>query len=435
AEGPPRRLGVQPRRTGRGRPRPRGWQGLHEVERRQVRLPLAERAPALLRAGRCRVHRGGRGGLAVRPKAGRRLRNPDQLDPFHLGAEVALRPRPMPICFLLLAFVGAAPVPAAVPEGTARPLAEVVQAARKARASGDWDNARRLYLEALRQDPRSGVIALELGETCLDAGDPAVAEPALSRLAAAAPDRPAPRRALARALLAQGRPQPALEQARAAAALDPKNVDGMTLLGFTLVATREPEDAVAVFRSALARRPRDRDARGGLAMAYSALSDPRATKLFEAVLAEKPEPRYYWQYAEYLWRSRDVDRGNAQMEKALEVSRGDGVLLEAYGMQLFEQARFPDAVRRLKDARRAGRDDYDLIYTLGSAELENSNFEEAERILREAIAAAPDRPVARHRLGVVLILAGKPEEARQELLRAVETDPSGAVRLDLARAE
>src|SRR5262249_44092906 len=357
------------------------------------------------------------------------------LDPFDLRAEIALRPRPMPICFLLLAFVGAAPVPAAVPEGTARPLAEVVQAARKARASGDWDNARRLYLEALRQDPRRGVIALELGETCLDAGDPAVAEQVLSRLAAAAPDRPAPRRALARALLAQGRPQPALEQARAAAALDPKNVDGMTLLGFTLVATREPEDAVAVFRSALARRPRDRDARGGLAMAYSALSDPRATKLFEAVLAEKPEPRYYWQYAEYLWRSRDVDRGNAQMEKALEVSRGDGVLLEAYGMQLFEQARFPDAVRRLKDARRAGRDDYDLIYTLGSAELENGNFEEAERILREAIAAAPDRPVARHRLGVVLILAGKPEEARQELLRGVETDPSGAVRLDLARAE
>ena len=35
----------------------------------------------------------------------------------------------------------------------------------------------------------------------------------------------------------------------------------------------------------------------------------------------------------------------------------------------------------------------------------------------------------------MLILAGKPEEARQELLRAVEIDPSGAVRLDLARAE
>src|SRR5580765_609249 len=88
---------------------------------------------------------------------------------------------------LLFLLAGAAAVPVSVPppEGAARPLAEVVEAARKARASGDWDNARRLYQEALRQDPRSGVIALELGETCLDAGDPAAAEQVLSRLTAA----------------------------------------------------------------------------------------------------------------------------------------------------------------------------------------------------------------------------------------------------------
>jgi tetratricopeptide (TPR) repeat protein len=104
-------------------------------------------------------------------------------------------------------------------------------------------------------------------------------------------------------------------------------------------------------------------------------------------------------------------------------------------LQLFEQARFPDCVRRLKEAKTAGRDDYELIFTLGSAELENSNFDEAERLLREAIAAGPDRPEARHRLGVVLILAGKPEEARRQEPPPPSSGTLGAVRLDLARAE
>ena len=337
-------------------------------------------------------------------------------------------------CLLFVVAGAAAPTPAAGQQPR-RSIVETAAAARKARAEGDLESARRLYLEALRLDPRSGVLALELGETCLDAGDAEAAERVLSRLVAAAPDRAAPRRALARALLALAKPEPALAQARAAAAIEPKNVDGMVLFGFSLVATGRPEDAVAVFRRALSRRPRDRDAHGGLAMAYSALSDPRAASEFETVLAQKSEARYHFQYAEYLWKNRDPDRGNLQMEKALEAARGDGVLLETYGMQLFEQGKFPECVRRLKEARAAGRNDYELIYTLGSAELENSRFEDAERILREAVAAAPERAEARHRLGVLLLLAGKPEGARQELGRAVELDGSAAPRMDLARAE
>src|SRR5262249_50398719 len=210
-------------------------------------------------------------------------------------------------------------------------------------------------------------------------------------LVSLAPARAAPHRALARAQLALGKPAPALEHAKAAATLEPKNGEGTILLGFAQLAGGQPEDAVASFRRALAGRPGDRDARGGLAMSHAALSDPRARAEFETVLAAKPEARYYWQFAEYLWKIRDVERGNAQMEKALEAARGDAVLLAAYGMQLFEQERFPDAARRLKEARAAGQTDYEVVYQLGSAELEQSHFEEAERILREAIAAEPNR--------------------------------------------
>ena len=341
----------------------------------------------------------------------------------------------MPLCCLLLLFLSRPGVAPAPPEPS-RQVADLVGAARKARASGDLKEARRLYEEALSRDPKSGLLALELAETLQDAGDAARAERILSRLVALAPDRPAPRRALARALLALGRSEEALEHARAAAERDPKNVDGATLLGFAFVASGRPEQAVACFRRALSARPRDRNARGGLAMAYASLSDSRAEKEFETVLAAAPEARYHWQYAEYLWKSRDVERGNRQMEKALEASRGDAVLLEAYGNQLFEQGRFPEAARRLTEARAAGASSPDLLFELGSAELENSHFEDAERLLREAIAAAPERVEARHRLGVLLLLVGKPEAARQELAPVAEQSKSSAGPwFDLGRAE
>src|SRR5213078_4500493 len=123
----------------------------------------------------------------------------------------------------------------------------------------------------------------------------------LGVLVAAEPDRPGPSRALARSLLALRKTDEALVHARRAARLDPKNLDGTTLLGFALVAANQPGEAVALFRKVVAARPRDREAHGGLAMAYAALSDPRADREFGTVLAGAGDPRYYWQYAEYLW--------------------------------------------------------------------------------------------------------------------------------------
>jgi Flp pilus assembly protein TadD len=335
-------------------------------------------------------------------------------------------------CLFLVLLAGPqAPVAAGGP-----PLAGVLEEARKARAAGDAREARRLYEQALSRDPRNPELALEFAEALLDAGDPAAAGRILTVLVAAEPDRPGPRRALARSLLALGKPDEALVHARRAARLDPKNLEGTKLLGFALVAANQPGEAVACFRKVVAARPRDSDAHGGLAMAYAALSDPRADKEFGTVLARAAEPRYYWQYAEYLWRAHDAEGGNRQMEKALAAAPGDARLLAAYGMELFEQGRFPDAARRLSEARAAGETSPSLLTQLGSAELENSHFDEAERLLREAVAAAPEQVSAHHRLGVLLILAGKPEAARAELARATELAKDDALPwLDLGRAE
>jgi tetratricopeptide (TPR) repeat protein len=333
-------------------------------------------------------------------------------------------------CLFLLLLAGPATATAAAPPG------DHLAAARRARAAGDAGETRRLYEEVLKDDPRNPELALEFAEALLDTNDAATAGRVLAILVAAQPDRPGPRRALARALLALGKPDEAVEHARRAARLDPKNLEGTTLLGFALVAANRPGEAVASFRLVLAAHPHDRDAHGGLAMAYAALGDPRAEKEFQTVLAAAPEARYFWQYADYLWRSHETERGNLQMEKALAAAPGDPRLLAAFGVELLDQGRFEDAARRLREAREAGNTSPALLTQLGSAEIENSRFDEAERILREAVAAAPDEASARHRLGVLLILVGKPEAARAELVRATELDKNAALSwLDLGRAE
>jgi len=243
----------------------------------------------------------------------------------------------MSACCLFLVLLAGPGAPAPAAEGP-RP-AGVLEEARRARAAGDAREARRLYEEALSRDPRNPVLALEFAEALLDAGDPAAAGRILAVLVAAEPDRAGPRRAFARSLLALGKADEALVHARRAARLDPKNLDGTTLLGFALVAANQSGEAVASFRKVVAARPGDRDAHGGLAMAYAALSDPRADREFGTVLAGAGEPRYYWQYAEYLWRTHDADGGNRQMEKALGAAPGDPRLLAAYGMALYEQGR------------------------------------------------------------------------------------------------
>ena len=237
-------------------------------------------------------------------------------------------------------------------------------------------------------------------------------------------------------LLATGRPEEALAHARRAAQIDPGNPLADLLIGYGLLATEKPEEAIAAFQRVLAIHPESVEARGGVAMSYGVMGDPRAEKEFAAVLAAVPrDRRYHRQFAEYLWREGETGRGNREMERAIHLGPSDPILRLDYGKQLHEQGRFLDAARQLERARDAGAQDPSLLYLLGSAELENAHFPQAERWLSEAIASAPSRTDARQLLGLLFLLQGRADDARRQLVKAAETDPdSAAIQLDLGRA-
>jgi tetratricopeptide (TPR) repeat protein len=240
----------------------------------------------------------------------------------------------------------------------------------------------------------------------------------------------------AASLLAAGRPEEALAHARRAARIDPGNPLADLLIGYGLLATEKPEEAIAAFTRVLSTHPTSVEARGGVAMAWGILGDPRAEKEFAAVLAAAPrDRRYHRQFAAYLWLAGETDRGNREMERAIQLAPSDPILRLDYGKQLHQQGRFLDAAKQLARARDAGAQDPSLLYLLGSAELENAHFPEAERWLTEAIASSPSRTDARQLLGMLFLLTGRPEDARRQLSKAAGIEPdSAAIQLDLGRA-
>lgn len=240
----------------------------------------------------------------------------------------------------------------------------------------------------------------------------------------------------AASLLAAGRPEEALAHARRAAEIEPGNPLAELLVGYGLLATERPDDALAAFTRILSTHPSSVEARGGVAMSYGVLGDPRAEREFVTVLAAVPnDRRYRRQFAAYLWLAGETDRGNREMERAIQLAPSDPILRLDYGRQLHQQGRFLDAAKQLARARDGGAQDASLLYLLGSAELENGHFPEAERWLSEAIASSPNRTDVRQLLGLLFLLTGRPENGRRQLSRAAEIEPdSAAIRLDLGRA-
>ena len=186
----------------------------------------------------------------------------------------------------------------------------------------------------------------------------------------------------------------------------------------------------------LAMAPADPSQLRRLASRYAAVDDPRAAETYEKAIAAAPADfPLRVEYVEFLWRTGDRERGNAQMDRVIALAPENPRLRAHYGVNLAEQGRYVAAAKQLEAARRGGFDNADVLFYLGSVLWETGRLDEAAARLREAVAKDPKKVSARHRLGRLLIFQGKADEAVAELTKASELEPhSIEVLLDLGRA-
>lgn len=342
------------------------------------------------------------------------------------------------VSVLLLAALAlaAAPRPAVSPGPRA---ADLPARAEEARRKGDLPAARRLFEEALRQDPSNGPVALALAETLTDMGEARAAEELLLRLVRSLPDRAEPRRALAQAYLAQeGKASEALAEARRALDLDPQSLESHVVLASALRAAGRPAEAIAEIERTAREFPRDPSALHELAMAYAFLEDPKTESAFERAIAAAPgrlDVRF--DFVKYLWQVKNYDRGNQEMERVIAAAPPPlrSKARSEYASSLMDQQRFTQAAREFERLRKDGARDYDVALLYGASLGQIGRFDEAVKSLREAIAIAPGKLPAHHILGRILLLQQKPEEAATELERAAALEPESAgIQLDLGTA-
>ena len=193
--------------------------------------------------------------------------------------------------------------------------------------------------------------------------------------------------------------------------------------------------AIATLERAVKEKGSDASALRALAAAYASVDDPRTEATFQRARKASPgDSSLILDHAEYLWKKRRDEAGNAEMERVLARSPADGELRGRYGEMLMQQNRFVQAAAELSRACASGCS-AERLGLWASALLETGRFPESARIWSRAIDAAPDQAEPRAGLGRLRLLQGDAAGARAELAIAAKRDPANAsFRVDYGRA-
>lgn len=288
-------------------------------------------------------------------------------------------------------------------------------------------------LSAASQEPTN---ALERGEKLLSKKQYAKAEGELRQAVAEDPSSARAHGNLALALLPQGKTREAVDEGRLAAAFGPQSPEARYIYGRALAADHRPVEAAREFEKAVGLKPGEAAPLVALAAAYASAEDERTASIYAKAVALRPaDARVRGDFAEYLWRVDEVEKGNRVIEDALLAFPSNVGLTLQYGRALAEQQRYLDAAVALEKARRLGSSEASTFALLGTAYAQAGKTDEAIAALEEGVAAHPGDASLQHALGRLLLSQGKAREALPHLEAAAQSKPDAAdIQLDLGRA-
>jgi tetratricopeptide (TPR) repeat protein len=191
---------------------------------------------------------------------------------------------------------------------------------------------------------------------------------------------------LARALLAQGKFQPAFEELRQVLKADPKNTDALYYL------------------SLIARELSQREYQRLLALAPD--SDRAHQLLAEAALA-----------------AENPSEAETEFQNALRVNPRSVEASIALAELKRSQSKFDEAIGYYTQAEKIGPLSYPIAYGLGACYTYKKDYSQAADWLRKAVALAPDSAAGHFALGNALFQDGQLEAAIPELKTSLQLEP------------
>jgi arylsulfatase A-like enzyme/Flp pilus assembly protein TadD len=210
----------------------------------------------------------------------------------------------------------------------------------------------------------------------------------------------------AKAAANAGRLKEAIAQMREVVRRDPHIMDAYVGLGDWLARSRQPKEAVAAYKRALALKVDDEVAFGKLVGACRAAGDERealrALEVFRAGLEANPKnPQAWYELAVRALELAQTKTAEEALLRALQVNPRFALARNALGA---------------------------LAYARG-------DLDAAEKSVQEALAIAPELPTARYNLGRVLEARGRLAEALEMYRAELRANPThGRAHLRLAQA-
>jgi tetratricopeptide (TPR) repeat protein len=316
-------------------------------------------------------------------------------------------------------------------------LVETIRFAHRAGARNLLDSA----IQKLRAIPgQRGVVAAELAAVrAADAG-PAAGIEAI-RSAGLDLSRPVNARLLdllVGYLVADGRPQEALELTRAALAEHPEEAAFRELRGRALRGAGDPGAARGALQRALELEPERATALAELAALTAEQGDREAAlALYDrAALADPEQAAYPWAAIQLLATGDDA----AELERRLEALLARHGTHAAAANLLARRLLARDPERALELAHRSVRfgGGPDALETLGRAELQRGDAPSAVEVLGLSVELRPDSPSTHYWLGLAWAATGDEDRARGALNTALATEgfpEREAARAALARLD
>lgn len=296
---------------------------------------------------------------------------------------------------------------------------------------GNYTQSVPLYDDALKLAGKDFALYLDYAGAALDAGDPSKAE----RLAQAAlninrnevktSEWAKAHLVLGRALRAMGKYNEALEEYKAAAAIDP-NFENMFALGAAYLWVPDTKSAAQQFEILIAQFGDTADLRMKLGRAYGESGYPeQAIQEFKSVLAKdsKLPGAHYSLGASYISNSgqRAYAEAETEFHKELTIQPNDYLSYSQLGRIALGRRNFREAESDLKRAATLDPANPDNYLSLGELYSSTNKPSDAERALRKAIALTIDPSRnhfavqrAHYRLSRLLIDRGAIEEGKKE---------------------
>ncbi len=205
----------------------------------------------------------------------------------------------------------------------------------------------------------------------------------------------------------------------------PNNSRAHTNLGYALLQSGAPQEAIPHFQKALKHNPKNARAMNNLGLAQGKSGKPQMAVpwLQEAVRIEPGNAGYHYNLGFTFTRLGEAEKAIPHLEKSLELNPDNGQAHNLLGQVLSSAGRSNEAISHLTKALQQNPNSVKALNNLGYALMRIGKSKEAILPIRKSLKLNPKNASAHYNLGYSLFYLRKYQEAIPSFKEAVRLKP------------